>query len=83
MTAEPSRPSPAQMQRAPEGVRDERLAREAHLGAMALLGERERAPQGVAIDLRMALGDLPDELVQLRAAGAELEPEVRDLLRHM
>ena len=65
-------------QRAPQRVGDEGLPGVAQLVAVALLGERVGPPEGIAVDLRMALGDLRDELVELGAAGAELESEVRD-----
>ena len=41
---------------------------------MALLGERVGAPERVAVDVRVVLGDLRDELVELGAAGARPSP---------
>ncbi len=68
--------------RAAQRVGDEGLAGVAHLGAVALLGEGVGAPDGVPVEVRMVLGDLPDELLELRVGRLEREPDVREVVRH-
>ena len=71
------------MRAQPEGVRDEGLARVAHLGAVALLGERVGPADHVAVDVRVVRGDLGDEVVELRDGRREAQIQVGEILRHM
>ncbi len=69
--------------RAAQGVRDEGLARVAQLGAVVRLGVGVGAPDRVAIDVGVVLGDLRDDLLQLGDTRRESEIEVCKILRHM
>ena len=75
-------PEPGADARAAEGVGDERLARVADLRAVPVVGEHVGAPDHVPVDVRVVLGHLSDELLELRIGRLERESDVREVLRH-
>ena len=75
-------PEPGADARAAEGVGDERLARVADLRAVPVVGEHVGAPDHVPVHVRVVLGHLSDELLELRIDRLEREPDVREVLRH-